>query len=573
MTIKVSDYIVKFLIEKKITDVFGYPGGMITHLMNSFYKYNDEIKAHVNYHEQASSFCACGYAQVKNIPGVAYATSGPGATNLLTGIANAYYDSIPTIFLTGQVNTYESKGELKVRQKGFQETNIVEMVKTITKYAKYVDCAKDIPYELEKAYQISIDKRKGPVLLDIPMDILKTEIEVDRVEKEEKDKINNIEKQDIEIVLKNLLKAKRPVIIAGAGIDLNGYNTKFKELVKKIGIPVVTSMIGVDLQNYDSIYNFGFIGVYGHRYANFLLEKCDLILTLGTRLDCRQIGTNKKMFARHSQIIRVDNDINELENKIHENEIQIVADLKDFIEILLRDDRFALDKMYKEWVDYCITLKKKLEKVDFEEGNMIVEEISKIIEEGTVITTDVGQNQVWVAQSFKVKENQRILFSGGHGAMGYSIPAGIGAYYANKKKVICFCGDGGLQMNIQEFQFIVREKIPIKIIVLNNRALGMIRHFQEMYFDKCYTQTINNTGYSSPDFCKIAEAYGIKSIRLKNFNEQFEEVKHTIENDLPVLIQIEMSDFTYVYPKLKFNEALYNQEPELDKKLLQEILL
>ena len=315
---KVSDYIVEFFIEKNITDVFGYPGGMVTHLMDSFKKYEKSISAHVNYHEQASSFCACGYGQIKNIPGVAYATSGPGATNLLTGIANAYFDSTPTIFITGQVNTYEAKGELGVRQKGFQETDIVAMAKPITKYAKYIEFAEDIVYELEKAYQISMEGRKGPVLLDIPMNIFRANIEVNKAKKYEH-KIEE-ENTNIEIILSKLLKAKKPLIVAGAGIDLNGLNYEFKEMINKLGIPVVTSMIAIDLQNYNSKYNFGFIGAYGHRCANFLIEKADLIITLGTRLDCRQTGANKEFFARNAEIIRIDIDKDEMDNKIKEND-------------------------------------------------------------------------------------------------------------------------------------------------------------------------------------------------------------------------------------------------------------
>lgn len=567
---KVSDYIVEFLIEKKITDIFGYPGGMVTHLMDSLKKYEKNISAHVNYHEQASSFCACGYGQIKNIPGIAYATSGPGATNLLTGIANAYFDSIPTIFITGQVNTYESKGNLRVRQKGFQETDIVEISKPITKYARYIECAEDIVYELEKAYQISINGRKGPVLLDIPMNIFRADIEVGKLKKYEH---RNEEKKDsIEIILSKLLKSKKPLLIAGAGIDMNGMNNKFKEMINKLGIPVVTSMIAVDLQNYDSKYNFGFIGAYGHRYANFLIEKADLIITLGTRLDCRQTGNNKELFARNAEIIRIDIDEKEMDNKIKENEIQIVADAKTIINKILEDDKFNLNGKYDEWLEKCKDIKLKLMDIDYEEGNKIIEKISDVIGENTIITTDVGQNQVWVSQSFKVKSGQRIIYSGGHGTMGYSLPAAIGAYYANPGKIICFCGDGGLQMNLQELQFLAREKIPIKIIVLNNKSLGMIRHFQEMYFDASYTQTIKSTGYETPDFCKIANAYGIESIKIENIDNQVSKIKNALQTDEPVLMQIEMSEKTYIYPKLAVNTPIYNQEPKLDEKIIKELL-
>lgn len=569
---KVSDYIVEFFINKGITDVFGYPGGMVTHLMDSFKKFEDKITAHVNYHEQASSFCACGYAQIKNIPGVAYATSGPGATNLLTGIANAYFDSTPAIFLTGQVNTYESRGNMRVRQKGFQETDIVKIAKPITKYAKYIDHAEDIKYELEKAYYMSMTGRKGPILLDIPMNIFRADVDIDTLKGFHETETEVFRKEDIELILSKLLEARRPLIIAGAGIDLTGLNKEFKELVEKLGIPVVTSMIAVDLQNFNSKYNYGFIGAYGHRYANFLVEKSDLILTMGTRLDCRQTGSNKEYFARNAQIVRIDIDENEMDNKVKETEIQIVADINKIILAMLNDDRFSLNKRYREWLEKCNEIKQKLNKIDYEEGNEIIDKISNIIKENSVITTDVGQNQVWVSQSFRVKEGQRIIFSGGHGSMGFSLPAAIGAYYAKRNNIICFSGDGGLQMNIQELQFVEREKLPIKIIVMQNKSLGMIRHFQEMYFNSCYTQTMENMGYEAPDFCKIAEAYGIESIKIKNIDKQIPEIKTAIENDKPMLIQVEMNSKTYIYPKLAVNKPIYNQEPELEEKLMQNLL-
>lgn len=439
---KVSDFIVEFLIGKGITDVFGYPGGMVTHLMDSLKKYENKISSHVNYHEQASSFCACGYAQITNKPGIAFATSGPGATNLLTGIANSYFDSIPTIFITGQVNTYEAKGNLNIRQKGFQETDIVKIAEPITKYCKYIDNAENIKYELEKAYYISMNGRKGPVLLDIPMNIFRAEVETKKLTGyARKDSETKLQKENMNLIHSEILKSKRPLIIAGAGIDSAGLNKEFKELINRLKIPVVTSMIAVDLQNYNSKYNFGFIGAYGHRYANFLIEKSDLIITLGTRLDCRQTGANKEYFARNAKIIRIDIDEGEFENKIKENEIQILADVKEIVQEMLKDERFILKGKFENWIEKCQELKQELNKIDNEEGNKIINKISSIINEDAIITTDVGQNQVWISQSFKVKNNQRILFSGGLGSMGYSLPAAIGAYYAKKGQTICFTGD------------------------------------------------------------------------------------------------------------------------------------
>ena len=566
----VSDYIVSFLIDKGITDVFGYPGGMVTYLMDSFAKKKDLIKTHVCYHEQGASFNACGYAQVAGLPGVAYATSGPGATNLVTGIANAYFDSLPCIFVTGQVNTYESKGTLEVRQKGFQETDIVSIVKTITKYAVQITDPMKIKMELEKAFYLSMEGRRGPVLLDIPMDVQRSQIDEGLLDGFNYDQnISGCKAyDDAAYILRELGSAKQPLIIAGAGIKNSGMKDVFRKVVDKLQLPVVTSMIGVDCLESTSENKIGFIGAYGHRAANFATGKSDLIISLGSRLDCRQTGSNKDVFAQHAKIIRVDIDAGETTNKIKDNEKCLVCNLAKLLPDIL-ELPYENNIAHMEWLKKCNFMKTALQTIDGEPENIVVKEISRYITEDAVITTDVGQNQVWVAQSFEVKKQQNILFSGGHGAMGYSLPAAIGAYYACRKPIICFTGDGGLQMNIQELQFVVRENIPIKIVLLNNKSLGMIRHFQEMYFDGNYTQTVNEEGYTVPDFCKIAEAYGINAYRITN---DFSCLKELFSNNEPVFLDVECGDKTYVFPKLAINRPIYDQEPLIDRELFNKLL-
>jgi len=559
---KASDYIVHFLIKKQITDIFGYPGGMVTHLMDSLDKQKDLIASHVNYHEQASAFAACGYAQVSMKPGVAYATSGPGATNLITGICNAFFDNIPTIFLTGQVNTTESKTGLSVRQKGFQETDIISMVKDVTKYAAYVEKAEDLRYHLEKAYYYALEGRPGPVLLDIPMNIQRADLDFEVMNSfnpEIVDKVN----YDIETIINLIQNAKRPCILVGAGIKCSDSVKQFRELAKLYQIPVVSSMLAIDVLTQDSPYNFGFIGAYGMRHANFIIAKSDLILSLGSRLDVRQIGSKKEAFAINAQLIRVDIDPNELTNKIKDNEIQIVADVKDVIADLINKAPKSLNHD-ASWLAICQEIKTKLEKIDIRYPNLLLNKISTFIEDDTVITTDVGQNQVWAAQSLLIKENQLVLFSGGHGAMGYSLPAAIGAYYASLKPVVCISGDGGLQMNIQELQFIAREKLPITIILMNNFALGMIRHFQELYFLDNYTQTIENRGYSVPNFKALSTAYGLQYHQVSDL---LDIKKDLFSGNEPRLIELVLDRDTYVFPKLEFGKPNQDQEPLLDRDL------
>ena len=568
---KASDYIVEFLIQHKITDVFGYPGGMVTHLMDSLDKYGEAINAYINYHEQACAMAACGWAEVTGLPGVAYATSGPGATNLLTGIACAFFESLPCVFLTGQVNTYEQRGDLPVRQRGFQETDIVSMAAPITKMAAMVTKASELPEMLEKAFFMAMEGRRGPVLLDVPMDVFRGDIDKKNACKGTCFAQDYFDSKAIEPIASEILceiqKAERPVILAGHGVSLSGMTAQFRRFVALTGIPVVTSMIAVDTIPSDSEYCFGMIGAYGLRWANYLINNSDCILALGSRLDCRQTGVNRNLFAPKARILRVDIDPGEMENRINAAERQYCVPLQRLFPALLCEAE-KLDWNFCSWLDCCTSIRNKLAGVDLKEpGNLFLSELGKLFPGNTVITTDVGQNQVWAAQSLPVKEGQRVLFSGGHGAMGYSLPAAIGVAIAAKRPVIAIVGDGGLQMNLQELQFVVRENLPIKIVLLNNRALGMIHHFQEMYFDGNFAQTDGRKGFTVPDFIEIAKAYGIRSYR---YSDEMDMVEILSDRE-PAFIEVTLPESTYVFPKLSVNEPIHMQEPPLDEKLVAEV--
>ena len=548
---KASDYIVEYLLKKNITDVFGYPGGMVTHLMDSFSK--SPIRAHVTYHEQGAAFAACGYAQETGKVGVAYATSGPGATNLITGICNAYFDSIPTLFITGQVNTFESKGDLGVRQRGFQETDIVSIVKPVTKYAVRITDADKLRYHLDEAFHIASEGRKGPVLLDIPMNIFRAEVDPDALEgfvpSEDR---SGTSFDELKVAL---AASSRPVLLAGSGIKSAGAVELLNKVASKLNIPVITTMLAIDtVRN-----SYGFIGAYGSRTANFIAAKSDLVISLGARLDVRQIGARREQFAPGARIVRVEIDKDELSLKAHDDEIQINADVKDVLDAMLD----AKTKDLELWNMICGKIRDELAFIDDRLPNRFVHNISKVIPEGSVITTDVGQNQVWVAQSFGVKKDQRIFFSGGHGAMGYSLPAAIGCALASGKEVYSFQGDGGIQMNIQELQTVARENIPVKIILFNNSALGMIRHFQEMYFDNNYVQTVPEGGYTVPDFEAVAGAYKIP-YKCVTSPEDIDDGLFDVPG--PQFIEVKITEPTYVFPKLEFGKPNQDQEPLLDRK-------
>lgn len=562
---KVSDFIIEFLLSKGVNDIFGYPGGMITHLMDSAYSI-ERMKSHLLYHEQGCAFAACGYALATSEVGVAYSTSGPGVTNLMTGIANAFYDSIPTMFITGQVNVYEQRGELQIRQKGFQEMPVIDIVKPITKYAVAITNADEIEKEINKAYEIAITARRGPVLLDIPMNVQREQIEL-KIDYEEVQYKENYF-CNIDQVEELLQQALRPIVIAGNGINLDGQRDEFRAFIDKFRIPVVTSMIAVDVLPKMHPLNFGFIGAYGSRLANFAVAKADLIISLGSRLDSRQTGTDISQFSNNAKLVRVDIDSIEFSRKIKNDELQLNISVNQF---LTCTNKFKQINSWHGWMDCLTEIKQILANIDDNDLSKYIHDLSMQMNEIQYFTTDVGQNQVWIAQNFNNIDEQRIFFSGGHGAMGYSLPCAIGVATATHKKVVCFNGDGGLQMNLQELQTIVQNKIPIKIIVFNNKSLGMIRHFQELYFDSVEAYTSQTSGYSAPNFVEIAKAYGIEAISV-NMQDSPDQLRQYIDNDLPVLIEIQINEKTFVFPKSTMGNPPYNQEPYLNRAILDKIM-
>lgn len=565
---KVSDYIADYLIKKGITDVFGYPGGMVTHLMDSIQKRQGEITAHLTYHEQGAAFAACGYAQANGTVGVAYATSGPGATNLITGICNAYFDSIPTLFLTGQVNTFERRGQLGVRQRGFQETDIVSMVSGVTKYAACVESPQDIRRQLDYAFHAALSGRKGPVLLDIPMDVFRGEVDPGTLPGYLPEPSGpSVSPEQIQLLTRYLAGAKRPVLLLGNGIKSAGAVRQAQALVKRLGIPAVSTMPAVDILNASDLY-YGFIGAYGSRTANFVVAKCDLLITLGARLDVRQVGAKRENFAPSAAIIRVDIDPGELEYGVRENEIQIQADVTEVMDGIAAIFQHS-PVSCPNWIQVCNTIRDALSGMDHLLPNRLMAKLSECIPENAVITTDVGQNQVWAAQSFRTKPGQRIFFSGGHGAMGYSLPAAIGCCLPRRDSVFSLNGDGGIQMNLQELQTIAREKLPVKIIVFNNSALGMIRHFQEMYFGGSYCQTVPQGGYTVPDFGKIAAAYGLRYHLVQSEADIREEL---FSGSGPCLVEVAIHEDTYVFPKLEFGKPNQDQDPRMDRTLFDRLM-
>ena len=577
MNIKISDYIIEFLLSKNINKTFGYIGGAIAHIYHSIDKYK-EMEIINCIHEQGAGFAAEGYARITGKSGVAFATSGPGATNLITPIGSCYFDSVPTMFITGQVNTYEYKYDKPVRQIGFQETDIVSIIRPIVKYAVMVDKVEDIRYELEKAYYLSQEGRKGPVLVDIPMNIQRTEVDISSLksffDSNEYFELENNkkEKNNIAEVINLLKESKRPIVLIGGGVRLSNANVELLNYVEKYSIPVVYSLMGKDAISEDYKYNLGLIGSYGNRYGNLALANSDLILVLGSRLDTRQTGTSLDTFAREAKIIQVDVDKNELGSKI-KIDIEINSDVKDFIATL---NKYEINIDITEWLKKLKEYKNKFSStVGFDNNlkipNYVVSIISKYLQDED-ICVDVGQHQMWTAQSLNIKATQRVLFSGGMGAMGFALPASIGACIGSNKRTVVIAGDGGIQMNIQELEVINRRKLPIKIFVLNNKNLGMVRQFQELYFDKKYLGTIDD--YSVPNFVDIAKAYGIKARKIDNISKLEIELKDIFSSNEPELINIELPvEMTTVEPKLIVNKPIEDMHPFISKDELSSLMI
>lgn len=562
---KVTTYITKFLKSKGIDVVFELQGGMITRIIDEIQMQGGITIVSVH-HEQAAAMAADAYARVKNKPGVAMATSGPGATNLITGIGNCYFDSVPAIFITGQVNLNEQKGDKPIRQLGFQETDIVSIVRPITKAAYAIKRAEDIPFLLEEAYRLSIEGRPGPVLLDIPMNIQYEEcadfIEIAEspLNLTESDKERNFIIKFIE----TFEKSKKPLLLVGRGIRAANAIKETRQLINKLNIPTVMSLNGLDVVPYHNPNRIGFIGVYGNRWANYALGTCDLLLVLGSRLDLRQTGADAFTFSQGKTIYHVDIEDGELNNRISSS-LTYKSDILPFIKALLQID--FPTKQHKQWIDEINEEKKRkndimeLRDVKGINPNKFLHILSEYSSNAKAFATDVGNNQMWAAQSIELNSEQLFLTSGGMGAMGYSLPAAIGGCFAlGKQPVVAIAGDGGFQINIQELQTVKRNELPIKMVILNNHCLGMIRQFQDSYFNSQYTSTV--WGYSAPNFVAVAKAYGIEGEKIEKEDEIANALTRMWANpESPYLLEVSIDIHANVYPKILFGNPLTKMEP------------
>lgn len=578
---KGSDFVARYLEARGVTHTFELVGGMIAHLLHSLSQITD-IKIVSCHHEQAAGFAAEGFARISGIPGVALATSGPGATNLLTAIGSCYYDSTPAVFITGQVNTYELKCNTGVRQLGFQETDIAAMAKPICKLAVQAQKATDLPSLLKAAYDLSLEGRQGPCLVDIPMNVQAEDIAEDEAEsclqEARQNKIVALTRCSdhqrianwVEDLCAAIATSERPLLLLGGGAASAPNRGAARQISRSLGIPVVVSLMAVDVLSGSDPQRVGFIGSYGNRWANTILAEADLLVVIGSRLDIRQTGSHIESFCKGKQIWQLDIDQHEIGLRI-----KVDRSVVGSIVALAKELRAHLDSR-REPLGYPSAWDQRIQNLATQfpaesEYTAAEDEINPILllqsldslakSKPTNYVTDVGQHQMWCAQSLKLRQDDRFLTSGGMGAMGFGLPAAIGAALARPDAAtILISGDGSFQLNIQELETIKRNNLDVKIVLFNNSCHGMVRQFQESYFDGHLQSTA--LGYSAPDFARVATAYGIQSAVLKHASKSNSAIGRMQEQPGPYLLEVVLPQFSKVYPKLAYGRDFGEMEPE-----------
>ncbi|WP_043301143.1 thiamine pyrophosphate-binding protein [Pseudomonas sp. M47T1] len=567
---KASDAVAKVLADTQVLYGFELIGGMIAHLVDSI-NLLGKTKLVSMHHEQGASFAASAVARATNhkVMGVALGTSGPGATNLITGIADCWLDSHPCLFLTGQVNTHELKGERAIRQQGFQELDSVALVSSITKYAHQVTHIDDLIPSLLKAITIAREGRPGPVLLDIPMDIQRAEIDEAVLDEllttwahaSAMARVQDASYDDIWALLEN---AQKPLFLIGGGaVNTPGFSQWLREIVN-LGIPHVASLKGAEKLTASEHY-LGMLGAYGTRAANHAVQNCDLLLVFGSRMDVRQTGAKTETFAANAHIVQFDLDPAQLENRVKAH-LSVNANLDTVFTSFIAN----APKLPHTDIAWRARLAEVFElsfKDEYSEWSISPFELFNTLNGLTAnrsldYVVDVGNNQMWAAHTLRLGPDQAMHHSGGLGTMGFAIPAAVGACISGDKPVVVITGDGGAQLNIQELDIISRERLPILTIVLNNHSLGMVRGFQEMYFEGRNSSTYWN-GYTS-QFQALGAAYGIHSCSVIGLEAFKAAVVEFLSNRKPMLIEVLMPDARECRPRLEFGRPIDEQSPLLD---------
>ena len=542
-----AQIVIECLKEQGVDTVFGYPGGAILNVYDELYKHQGEIRHVLTSHEQGASHAADGYARSTGKVGVCFATSGPGATNLVTGIATAYMDSVPVVAITCNV-TVPLLGK-----DSFQEIDIAGITMPITKHNFIVKDVTKLADTIRRAFKIAQTGRPGPVLVDIPKDITAAKTEYTSVEPKPIARVTDtICEKDVDTADSMIKASKKPYIFVGGGAVISGASEELKEFAGKVNAPVCDTLMGKGaFDGTDDLYT-GMLGMHGTKTSNLGVSECDLLIAVGVRFSDRVLG-NAKKFASQAKILQFDVDAAEI-NKNIQVDASVIGDLK---EILIRVNEKLDAQSHPEWIGEIMDLKKKYPLTYPKEGlsgPYLMEEIYRATKGDAVIVTEVGQHQMWAAQYYKYKNPRTFLSSGGLGTMGYGLGAAIGAQIGNPdKQVINIAGDGCFRMNMNEIATAAREKLPLIEVIVNNHVLGMVRQWQDLFYEKRYSATVLDDGV---DFVKLAEAMGAKGYRVTSQEEFKEAFKEALESEVPVLIDCIINCDDKVWPMVAPGEAI-----------------
>lgn len=558
MKITGSEILIQSLISEGVDTIFGYPGGAIMPVFDCIYDYKDKLNHILVRHEQGATHAAEGYARTSGKVGVALVTSGPGATNTVTGIADAMIDSTPLVVITGQV------ASSLLGSDAFQEADVVGITQPITKWAYQIRRPEDIQWAVARAFYIAASGRPGPVVLDITKDA-----QFGSTEKQEYEKISfirsyqpvpDIKMKDIDAAADIINKAKKPLALVGQGIILSGAEKELLAFLEKGDIPAACTVLGLSAIATDHPLNVGMLGMHGNVGPNLKTNECDVLIAIGMRFDDRVTG-DLKTYAKQAQVIHFDIDPSEI-NKNVKVTVKVLGDAKATLSEVT--DRISKND-HKQWLAEFEPCKKQEYDAVIEDelyptsGMLKMGEVINKISEATgndgVLVTDVGQNQMMGVRYFKYKQTRSVVTSGGLGTMGFGLPAAIGAKYGAPDRTVClFVGDGGLQMTIQELGTIMQYGTNVKIIVLNNHFLGMVRQWQELFFDERYSETV----MSNPDFVKIAEAYSIRGRRVSDRSEIDEAIAEMIDHKGAYLLEVDVEAKGMVYPMIPAGTCVTN---------------
>ena len=551
-----SEIVIACLKEQGVDTVFGYPGGTILNIYDALYKHQDEIRHVLTSHEQGAAHAADGYARATGKVGVCMATSGPGATNLVTGIATAYMDSVPLVAITANVNLPA------LGKDSFQEIDIVGVTMPITKHGFIVKNINDLAPTIRKAFKIAKTGRPGPVLVDITKDVTAAVCDYEPVNPAEPEKIIKFNDKDLTAVAEMLCKAKKPFIYVGGGAIISDASAEVAELAELLDAPVCDTLMGKGAFDGHSKRYTGMIGMHGTKASNLGVTECDLLVALGARFSDRVIG-NPKKFAEGAKIVHIDVDAAEISKNICVD-ASLVGDLKTTLQKL---NPLITKQNHSDWMNHIEELKNKYP-LGYDDSKLtcpyIISEIDRITEGKAVISTDVGQHQMWAAQHYLYSKPRTFLSSGGLGTMGYGLGACIGAQVGRPDDIcINIAGDGCFRMNMNELATASRYNIPIIQVVINNHVLGMVRQWQTLFYGKRYSQTVLN---DAVDFCKVAEGLGCKAIKITKKEEVEPAFKEAIAAKCPVLLECIIEEDDKVFPMVPAGKPLSEVFDEKDMK-------